>query len=131
MNKSAHHVRVKTSMPLRGPRCARRRWYALLSHLVWGLGCASLIATGAVLCWPELPRLLFGLSVEVTAISLVLSGLMLVRGGEGLRDAALAHDEYEGAHLVYSGRCLALGAVSAIPMLACLVVHALTCVFHG
>jgi hypothetical protein len=91
-----------------------------------------MVLAAVSLGWPE--AWLFtisGVPGWLAAASLILGGVMLVRGGHGLHHAALESAEHRQLHLGHSRACFVLASVFFSPMLLCLLVHVITVALHG
>lgn len=113
-----------------GPR--RKQGRLWLSFLLGLLGFGGLTLAGLALCWPDAPALAAtGLPAWLAAGSLALCGVMLVRGSQGLRDAALSPEEHAPVHLSHSRACCLVATLFFSPVAASLLVHALSLVVRG
>jgi hypothetical protein len=123
--------RSDNSLTLKAP-LTTAKWYLRLSLGLRIVGCISLVLVGLIFCWPEWQhRLIHSLSVELTAILLVSSGLMFVRAGEELHDEVLGTDGRKRISLAGMGNCLFLAALLASPVAVSLLLQGMTAVFRG
>jgi hypothetical protein len=130
MNGPRHSVNLDLSAEVVQTAARRPHWRLGLEMRI--LGYLGLVLAALALCWPESQLFpLTGVPWWIAAASLTLCGVMLVRGGNGLRHAALAPGGAKRDHVSYSRTCFVIAGVFLSPVLLCLAVHLVTSRLHG